>query len=80
MEDVIDTEELRGSVGDNLIHLRETKGWTQRELAEKVGVHRVHISRIENGRLLPSIELLFMLADVFGVPADSFRKISLKPS
>lgn len=72
---MIDTTELRRIVGENVRELREAKGWSQQELADKCGIAREHVSRIENGHMLPSVEVLFAMADAFGVSVDFLRKI-----
>ena len=53
--------------GMRLKRLREKRGWTQQALAEKVGVARVTIGRIEIGNRKPSLELLERLAKVLKV-------------
>lgn len=45
--------------------LRVQKGWTQQELAERVGVSRQTIISLERGRYNPSILLAFRLARQF---------------
>jgi len=45
--------------------LRAEKGWSQAELAEKVGVSRNSINAVENGKFDPSLPLAFHIADVF---------------
>ncbi len=50
-----------------LKRLREKRGWTQQVLAEKVGVSRVTVARIEIGNRKPSLELLYRLAKVLKV-------------
>jgi putative transcriptional regulator len=45
--------------------LRAEKGWSQAELAEKVGVSRNSINAVENGKFDPSLPLAFRIADVF---------------
>ena len=50
--------------------LREERNWTQRELAEAVGVSRQSINNIERERYVPSLELALKLASVFECPAD----------
>ena len=38
----------------NIIHQRRIElGWTQKELADKVGLHQESIARIENGGSIP---------------------------
>ena len=41
---------------------------TQLELAEKAGASRQTIMALEANKYLPSLELAFRIADVFGVP------------
>ncbi len=53
--------------GMRLKRLREKRGWTQQVLAEKVGVSRVTVARIEIGNRKPSLELLYRLAKVLKV-------------
>jgi putative transcriptional regulator len=45
--------------------LRAEKGWSQAELAEKVGVSRNSINAVENGKFDPSLPLAFRIADAF---------------
>ena len=55
---------------DKMAKLRREKGWLQSNLSEKVGVHVAHLSRLENGKSQPSVELLWKLAQAFDVSAD----------
>jgi putative transcriptional regulator len=50
--------------------LRSRLGWTQRELAEAVGVSRQSINSIERNRYVPSLSLALTFARVFGRPTD----------
>lgn len=50
--------------------LRKARGYSQVELAEKIGVSKQAISNWENDNIQPSIEMLIRLADVFGVTTD----------
>lgn len=45
--------------------LRDQKGLTQKELAEKVGVRRETIVFLEQGKYNPSLELAHNVAQVF---------------
>ena len=58
-------------LGRNIAHERRAKGWTQQELAEKVGIESVTLSRIETGTSLPSIERLAAIADALEVAVAS---------
>ena len=54
-----------------LQQLRTKKGLTQEQLAEKVCVSRVAVSKWEAGRGYPNLDSLKMLAKVFDVSIDS---------
>jgi transcriptional regulator with XRE-family HTH domain len=43
-------------------------GMTQLQLAEKVGVKEIHVSRIETGRSVPDGPLKQRITDVLGKP------------
>ena len=55
---------------NKLEELRSKRGWTQQELAERVGVSRQTIISLERGRYNPSIQLAFRLAYQFGVRVE----------
>jgi len=50
--------------------LRAEKGWSQGELADRVGVSRNSINSIENGKFDPSLPLAFRIADAFGLAVE----------
>ena len=50
--------------------LRATRGWTQEQLAEAVGVSRQSINTIERNRYIPSLPLALTFAKVFKCPTD----------
>jgi putative transcriptional regulator len=45
--------------------LRENQGWTQADLAAKLGVSRQTVNAIETGRYDPSLPLAFAIAQLF---------------
>lgn len=47
--------------------LRREKGWTQDDLAAKVGIEQAAVSLIENARANPTLETLEVLAKSLGV-------------
>lgn len=55
---------------DNLMELRKLNGYSQEELAEKIGVSRQTLSKYETGESLPDLEKSKTIADVFGVTVD----------
>jgi putative transcriptional regulator len=46
-------------------------GWTQAELAERVGVSRKTINTVENGVFIPSTLLALKLAAAIGKPVEA---------
>ena len=51
--------------------MRKEKGWSQTQLAEKVGSRLGHISRIETGKYNPSVDILVKLAEALETSLDS---------
>lgn len=59
--------------------IRKSRGLTQVQLAEKVGISQAHISRLENGDDSVSLKLLAELAQALGVrPSDLLMDRSAK--
>ena len=50
--------------------LRKKAHLSQHELAQKIHVHGTHLSKMENGHLVPSIDIIQRLMRVFAVSAD----------
>jgi transcriptional regulator with XRE-family HTH domain len=55
-------------IGDRLRALREEKKFTQGDIEKRTGLLRAHISSIENGRTVPTVETLEKLARALEVP------------
>ena len=58
------------SLQERVKQLRKEHGWSQGELAERVGGDPAQISRYENGRITPSADAGVKLAEVFDVSTD----------
>jgi putative transcriptional regulator len=58
-------------VKNNLPALRAERGWTQAELAGKLGVSRQTVIAIETERYDPSLPLAFLIAEVFRRPVET---------
>lgn len=59
--------------------LRESRGWTQKDLAHRVGVSRQSINSIERGRYVPSLPLALRFALVFESAVDDLFRLEEAP-
>lgn len=59
---------------EKLIELRKSKGLSQDELGEKLGVSRQTISKWELAQTYPDFQRLVLLSDYFGLPLDALVK------
>jgi len=59
---------------DNLIILRKMHGYSQEEIAEKIGISRQAYAKWESGATIPDIEKSSCLAKVYGITIDSLIK------
>lgn len=60
--------------GKRLKALREDEGWTQRELAERVGLSQPYVARLESGTQQPSWDTVCRLADAMKINLENFRE------
>ena len=66
------------TIGQRIARLRKERGYTQQELAKKMGIVRVLVSDYEKGRIRPHPEMVARFALALGITADEL--IGLKPS
>ena len=74
-------------VGPRLRRVREQRGLTLTEVADRTGISKSTLSRLENGQRKASLELLLPLAQTYRVPLDDLvgapqlgdPRIQLKP-
>lgn len=59
-------------VGDRIKRRRKAAGLTQEALAEQIELSKNHLSNIERGRYLPTIETLLMICDALGQTPDYY--------
>ena len=66
-------------VGAFIKELRREHNLTQEQMADRFGVSRRTVSRWENGRNLPELDLLIELSDAFGVDLRELLEGQRKP-
>lgn len=73
--------DVKALLGKRIKELRVDKGFTQAQLAEKIGIDDKHLSNIERGKNMPNPNILESIAVLFGVEIkDLFEFKHLKNS
>ena len=62
------------NIADRIQYLRKQKGFSQEELADKVGVSRQSVSKWESEQSTPDLEKIIILSDIFDVTTDYILK------
>ena len=58
------------SMGQRITSLREDRGWTQKELADRAGISSAFVSDVENDKRNPSTDVLLRIAEALGASMD----------
>lgn len=59
------------TLANRVREVREALGWTQAELAERMGVSRKTVNTVENGVFVPSTIVALKAARVLGEPVET---------
>ena len=59
-------------LGEKLRHLRQARNWTQPELADAIGIEQSYLSKLENGKYVPSADIFHRVLEVFGLSVGEF--------
>jgi transcriptional regulator with XRE-family HTH domain len=65
------------TLGERLVRLRKERGFTQVELAKKIGITQVLVSDYERERLRPHYEMIIRLAQALEVTTDQLLGVKL---
>ena len=57
-------------LADKIIENRKKNGWSQEELADKLGVSRQSVSKWEGAQAVPDMKKIRQMSEVFGVSTD----------
>ena len=63
-------------IGNRLKQLRKQKGYTTIELASKVNVTRIYITKLEHNENYPSFPLLEKICEVLGITLADFFNVN----
>ena len=61
-------------IANRLVKMRKAHGYSQEELAEKLGISRQAYAKWESGDAVPDVERAAQLAALYGVTVDSLMK------
>ena len=61
-------------LADKIIELRKKAGYSQEELAEKMGVSRQSVSKWEGALSIPDLDKILLMSEIFGVSTDYLLK------
>jgi len=61
-------------LAEKILALRTAQGWSQEELAEKLGVSRQSVSKWESAGSIPDLDKILQLSQLFGVSTDYLLK------
>ena len=67
-------ENVKAIVSHNLLRLRKENNLTQAELAKKISYSDKAISRWESGEVVPDLETIYALSEVFNVPVSQITE------
>ena len=61
-------------LADKIIEERKKNGWSQEELANKLGVSRQAVSKWESSGSIPDLQRILQMSELFGVTTDYLLK------
>ena len=64
------------NLSNHVREAREAKGWTQAELAERIGVSRKTVNTVENGVFVPSTIVALKLAQALDESVETLFQLS----
>lgn len=70
----------RQAFGARLKQLRVEQGHTQEEFADRVGLFRTYLSRLETGVANPTLDMIHALADALQVPVTTLFEPESHPA
>jgi transcriptional regulator with XRE-family HTH domain len=57
-------------IKDRIRELREVNGLTRVEMAQKLSVNKSSITRYETGEMKPTLDIMILMHNIFGVSLD----------
>lgn len=70
LEKFMQDDTLRKELGQRIKQLRKDMGWTQKELANRIGTSPAQLNKYEAGQNTPPLDKLVLFAEVLTTTAD----------
>lgn len=71
----------KSHLGENIRSFRKNKGWTQKDLAQKLECSQTVVAAYENNRRMPLADKIIQMAELFNVSYDQlFGSTETKPT
>ena len=70
VEQIMQDSSIRQAFGVRVKELRKEKGWTQKQLGNKIGVTYAQLNKYEGGTNAPPLDKLMLLASALETTAD----------
>jgi Predicted transcriptional regulators len=70
---------MESTFGERLKHIRNDRGLTQKELAEKLKIHTQQLQKYERGTQLPGHDIIVGVSQVLDISADYLLRLSDTP-
>ena len=67
--------QMNMAVAETIRALRMQKAISQEKLADAIDSHQVYISEIEKGKKIPSLTILYNIAEFFDIPLHKLIKL-----
>ncbi len=61
-------------IAEKILENRKKNGWSQEELADRLGVSRQSVSKWESAQAVPDMKKILQMSDLFGVSTDYLMK------
>jgi transcriptional regulator with XRE-family HTH domain len=69
-EKLMQDDSIRRELGQRIKQLRKDKGWTQKELANRIGTSPAQLNKYEAGQNTPPLDKLVLFAEILTTTAD----------
>lgn len=63
-------------IGDQIYEVRSRAGLTQEEFGRRLGISRAVVAQYERNRCCPSVDVVILICETFGVSGDWLLELS----